>query len=321
METLHPNNYSKAGRSNLSFFKRFYLYQNERFPLVAHALLIASFSFSAISYSRISRGAHGFVNWQTYLIGIFITTSLFLLGRIAKELKDAADNALHEQQFPVTRGLVSFQELSVLGIVLMLLQIAIHLLFFPKMLLIYFIIILYLSFMTKKMFIIKGRKRYRLFYVASHLLIIPLIDIYASGLDWFITGVTASKGLIFFFAISYMNGIVLEIGRKIRLPENEKKGERTYSSMLGINKASLLWMTILFITLCLSFAASYVAGYGMASLVVLGTLFMICSLPAILFLHRKTECGPKAIERAALVWTIMSYLTLGAMPMIQQLIF
>ncbi len=50
--------------------------------------------------------------------------------------------------------------------------------------------------------------------------IIPLIDIYASGLDWFLAGVPPPRGLLFFFAVSYMNGIVLEIGRnKPRSPK------------------------------------------------------------------------------------------------------
>ena len=33
------------------------------------------------------------------------------------------------------------------------------------------------------------------------MLIIPLIDIYASGLDWLLEGASAPKGLLFFFAV------------------------------------------------------------------------------------------------------------------------
>ncbi len=59
------------------------------------------------------------------------------------------------------------------------------------------------------------------------MLIIPLVDVYASGLDWLLEGTDAPRGLLFFFAVSFMNGVVLEIGRKIRTPDQEKKGVST----------------------------------------------------------------------------------------------
>ena len=81
-------------QNKLNFLRRFFIYQKERFPFLAHGLLVASFSFSAISYSRICRGAEGFVAWPTYLCGIFTTITLFFLVRIFDEFKDAEDDAI-----------------------------------------------------------------------------------------------------------------------------------------------------------------------------------------------------------------------------------
>lgn len=318
---MQQNAYSNPEENNSSFLKRFYIYQKERFPLFGHGALVASFSFSAISYSRICRGATGFVNWQTYLIGIFTTITLFLLVRIADEFKDAKDDAAYRPQLPLPRGLLSFRELRGIGVVIVLLQIAINMIFFPKMLLIYFMVILYLILMSKEFFVAAWLKKHQFWYVVSHMFIIPFIDIYASGLDWLLEDVKAPAGLMFFFAVSYMNGIVIEIGRKIKTPEKEATGVLTYSSMLGVNRATVVWIISLFITLCLSIAASYFAGYGSMALVILGTAFIICSLPALFFLNKKTEKMSKAIERAAALWTITMYLALGGIPMLQQLIF
>lgn len=318
---IQQNEFSKAKENNSSLLKRFYIYQKERFPLVGYALLVASFSFSAISYSRICRGAEGFVDLKTYFVGIFTTISLFLLVRIFDEFKDADDDAKYRKELPVPRGLVSLRELGILGSILAVLQIAVNLFFFPKILLIYFAIIAYLLLMGKEFFIPGWLKKHQFWYVTSHMFIIPFIDIYASGLDWLLAGVSAPPGLLFFFAVSYMNGIVLEIGRKIRIPEKEAHGVLSYTSMLGTNRAVILWIFILFITLVLSIAASIFAGYGMPVFLVLGSVFVICSLPGLLFLPNKKYTYSKMIEYASALWTIAMYLTLGGGPMISKLFF
>ena len=321
MKNTIQNEFSKTEENSSSFLKRFYIYQKERFPILGHGLLVASFSFSAIGYSRICRGQEGFVELKTYLIGIFTTITLFLLVRIFDEFKDKEDDAKYRKELPVPRGLVSLRELAIIGVVLAFLQISVNLFFFPKMLIIYFIVIGYLSLMGKEFFVVEWLKKHQFWYVTSHMLIIPLIDIYASGLDWLLGGVDAPKGLIFFFAVSFMNGIVLEIGRKIRIPEKESEGVNTYTSMLGANRAVILWIFILLVTLSLSIAASIFAGYGMTAFIVLGAVFILCSLPAFLFLRTKTYKLSRMIEYSSALWTIAMYLTLGGGPMISKLLF
>lgn len=305
-------------QNKLPFLQRFFIYQKERFPFLGHGLLVASFSFSAIAYSRICRGAEGFVDLSTYLVGIATTISLFFLVRVFDEFKDAEDDAKYRSHLPVPRGLISFKELAVLGVIAALLQITLNAVFFPKMLIMYFIVIGYLCLMGKEFFIAEWLKKHQLWYVISHMMIIPLIDVYASGLDWILEGVPAPKGLLFFFAVSFMNGVVLEVGRKIRIPEKEEFN--TYSTMLGAPKASRLFLIVLFTTLLLSMAASWFAGYGITGNIILITFFIICALPAVLFLKKPTHQYSKMIEYASALWTIAMYLTLGGVPMIKQLL-
>ena len=321
MKIAQHNEFSKPEENNASFLKRFFIYQKERFPLIGHGLLVASFTFSAIAYSRICRGAEGFVSWQTYLLGIFITITLFLLVRIFDEFKDAEDDARYRGELPVPRGLIKFSELKTMGIVLFVLQVLVNIIFFPKMLIIYFSIIAYLLLMGKEFFVADWLKKHQFWYVTSHMFIIPFIDIYASGLDWLLEGAKPPTGLLFFFAVSYMNGIVLEVGRKIRTPENESEGVLTYSSMLGATKATWLWIAVLVATLALAIAASAFAGYGTTGMIVLSIVFVVCAIPAFLFLNSKTKKLSKSIELMSALWTIAMYLTLGGVPMLQKLIF
>lgn len=314
------NEYSKAEENNAVLLKRLFLYQKERFPLLGNGILVASFSFSAISYSIICRGASGFVDAKTFLFGIFTTITLFMLVRIFDEFKDAEDDAMFRKNLPVPRGLVSLRELRIIGFGLVFMQISLHLLFAPKMLMLYLIVLAYLSLMGKEFFVAEWLKKHQFWYVVSHMFIIPLIDIYASGLDWFLTGADASAGLLFFFAVSYMNGIVLEIGRKIRTPDQEQAGVLTYTSLLGPDRAVYLWIGVLFVTFILSLAASLYAGYGSLALSILAGVFVLCCSPALLFLKNATVKRSKAIEACSGLWTIAMYLTLGGVPMVQKIL-
>lgn len=318
MQTTTHNEFSKSEENSASFLKRLFIYQKERFPLLGHGLLVTAFSFSAMSYSRICRGAAGFVDTRFFITGIATTVTLFLLVRIFDEFKDREDDARYRRQLPVPRGLVSLRELAWVGAFTIVFQIVINAVFFPKMFLLYALVIAYLCLMGKEFFVAEWLKKHQFWYVVSHMLIIPLVDMYASGLDWLMAGAEAPKGLLFFFAVSFMNGIVLEIGRKIRTPENEEFN--TYSTMMGASKATKLWLLILFITLGFAIAACYYAGYGAWGFGILGCIFVLCCVPGLLFLAKENKRRSKLIEYASALWTIGMYLSLGGIPMLKLLV-
>ncbi|MFN0036580.1 MAG: UbiA family prenyltransferase [Saprospiraceae bacterium] len=293
---------------------RLWQYQAERFPIFGHGPLVAAFSFSAISYSIISRGAEGFVPWQVFGGGIFITISLFLLVRIFDEFKDREDDLQHRPHLPVPRGLVTLGELRNVGIMAVLLQLAVQCWLFPQMLPFYFMVVGYLCLMGKEFFAVEWLKARPFWYVTSHMVIIPLVDVYASGLDWHLSGANPPFGLVFFFLVSFLNGIVLEIGRKIRTPENEEFN--TYSTMMGAGKATRLWLWVLFATLLAACAAAWYAGFGWVGAGVLIGIFILCGAQGILFLSDQTPKKAKFIEYASAFWTIAMYLTLGGIPML-----
>lgn len=304
--------------NNSSFFLRFIQYQKERFPFLAHIFLIGAFTFSAISYSRICRGMEGFIDWTYYFPTAFTTITLFFLLRVVDEFKDAEDDANFRKQLPVPRGLISFKELKWIGIVVVALQIMVNIYFFPKMLILWAFVIIYMSLMGKEFFVSEWLKHKPVWYIVSHMFIVPLIDIYASGADWLLGDVSAPKGLMFFFAVSYMNGVVIEFGRKIKVPENEE--HNTYSTLYGAKNATYIWIAVLLTTLILSIAAAYYAGYGQTGAFVLIAEFALCVLPALFFLNKQTMKSSKMIELSSAVWTFLMYMTLGAVPMISKLL-
>ncbi len=302
-----------------TFLYRFLIYQKERFPFIANGVMIGAFTFSAAAYSVICRGKQGFIDIQDYLIGVFITVTLFFLVRIFDEFKDKEDDAKYRQYLPVPRGLVSLKELGIVAGVVIFLQLLAILTLQPKMFLLYVLVIAYLLLMRVEFFVPKWLKERQVLYITSHMVIIPLIDMYASGLDWLLAGAQPHYGLLWFFAVSYMNGIVLEFGRKLRAPEHEELGVVSYTGLYGTMGGTIRWIVILLITLLLAVGASHYAGFGFVSTIVLSGFFLLCVTPAVLFLQRPTRKYSKMIEYASALWTALMYLALGGIPMLYEL--
>jgi 4-hydroxybenzoate polyprenyltransferase len=300
--------------NQLPFLRRFWIYQKERFPIFGHGPLILMFTFSAVSYSRICRGVEGFIKTEDLLVGFLTTFCLFFLVRILDEFKDAETDAKYRQELPVPRGLISFKELKILGFVVLAIQVLAILLVHPSMFLIYLVVMAYLALMTVEFFAHDWLNNHMWAYAGSHMLIIPLVDIYASGLDWFIDGSSPHFGLVFFFAVSYFNGIVLEVGRKLKAPEKEKEGVVTYSGLLGYKKGARLWIAMLILTASIAAGACYYADLSPLSYYILGFILLVCILLGIQYIRNPTPALSKRLELMSAVWTLLMYGTLGGVP-------
>lgn len=307
-------------QNDLNIVKRLWIYQKERFPLFFNLIAVTTFTFSAISYSRICRGVHGFVDWQTFIIGCFATFTLFFLVRVFDEFKDQEDDKKYRSYLPVPRGLIKLSELRNLGIIIGIIQIAVIAYFQLPMLWLYALVLGYLCLMGVEFFVGDWLKEKQILYITSHMIIIPLLDIYSSGLDWLLAGSSPHWGLAFFFVVSYMNGLIGEFGRKMKAPEDEEEGVVSYTGMWGINKAVRIWMISMIFTLIVASIAAYLAGYGLITFSVLCGLALICALAGFKFQKSPSKKSAKMMEAASGIWIVGMYLSLGGIPMIVNMI-
>lgn len=305
---------------NFSLFRRFYIYQRERFPFLQNSLFLGAFAFSAISYSRICRGEEGYIEVSSFLVAWVTTVMYFFLLRILDEFKDRESDALHRPYLPVPRGLITFRELRGIAVGVVVVQVLLNLIFFRSMLVLFVVPGVFLFLMTVEFFVPRWLRNRPLVYMLSHMFFFPAIDIYTSGMDWYLeAGVKAPVGLIFFFAVSYMNGIVYELGRKIRAKENEE--HHTYSRHLGPKKATMLWLGSLLLACGLGMAAAWYAGYGITGIVILSLFLLSTCLPGVIFLRKQTVRNSKWLELTSGSWGLFMYLLLGGFPMIISILF
>jgi 4-hydroxybenzoate polyprenyltransferase len=282
--------------------------------------LIGAFTFSAISYSRLSSGLDGFIDAQRFFVCLLNTISIFFLLRIFDEHKDAEDDAQYRQHLPVPRGLIALRELRFVAYVVIAIQLLVDVLYYPKMLLPWFLVMLYMSIMGKEFFVSEWLKKHQFWYIVSHMLIIPFVDVFASGFDWYLDERQAPVGLLFFFGVSFMNGIVLEVGRKLRAPHDEKEGVVTYSALLGPQKATFLWMAMIVATCITACTACYFASFPKYEYLILAAACLMGLWFAWRYLKLRDSKSAKTMENISGIWTILMYLTLGGLPMIIQML-
>lgn len=295
---------------------RWWIYQRERFPLHQHGPLVLAFSFSALSYSRLLRGAEGLPPAVPTLAAFLACLLFFLQLRIADEFKDVEEDTRFRPYRPVPRGLVKLRELGVVFALAAAVQLGLALWLCPPLVLLLLGVWIYLAAMTREFFVRDWLKARPIIYMVSHMFIMPQIDFYATASDWLVAGARPGQGLVWFLAASFCNGMVIEIGRKIRAPADEECGVETYSALYGPRRAVFAWLFVLALTTIAALRAAALAGLLWPVFIALGVGFVLAGLVAARFLRTLRPRGGRAVETMAGVWTLLLYLSLGAGPML-----
>jgi 4-hydroxybenzoate polyprenyltransferase len=304
------------------FVRRWWIYQRERFPLLGHGPLIAAFSFCAVSYSYLLRShaaphvqAVPLFDWASVIVA-FVTCLLFFLQlRIADEFKDFEEDSTYRPYRAVPRGLVTLRELGVLFVLCALVQLGLAIWLDWRLAVILLGVWIYLAAMSKEFFVADWLKERPLLYMVSHMVIMPLVDLYATSTDWLIQLGRPPGGLWWFLLASFFNGMVIEIGRKIRSPADEERGVRTYSAVWGMTRASMAQALVMLLTgICATLAALRVG--NMIAPAIFGAMFVVGVGLLVWFGCSPAPGRGKKIEVFSGIWTIVLYLALGALPLL-----
>jgi 4-hydroxybenzoate polyprenyltransferase len=296
---------------------RWWIYQRERFPVLAHGLLIGAFSLSAVSYSHLVRGAAGFPSWQSCLVAFLSSFLFFLQLRIADEFKDFEEDSTYRPYRPVPRGLVSLRDLGWVWAGCIAIQLGLALWLAPGLIVLLAITWLYLGLMSKEFFARRWLKARPITYMVTHMAIMPLVDLYTTACDWVPAGFRRPPhGLLWFLLVSFFNGMVVEIGRKIRSPQDEERGVETYSFLWGRQTAVMVWLGMLAVTGSFAYLAASGIDFARSASILLGLVFLAAVGVSVYFLRESVSKRGKYIEAMAGVWSLLLYLSLGVIPIV-----
>lgn len=295
--------------------KRWWIYQRERFPLIAHGPLILAFSASAVSYSALLRGADHPPPLISFVVAFLVSLGSFFLLRIADEFKDAEEDAQFRPYRPVPRGLVRLRELAWIGVGVAVLQLLLAARIGWVLAGLLAVTWIYFGLMSKEFFARHWLKARPVIYLFSHMLIMPLVDWFATGCDWVQAGSGMPAGLFWFLAASFCNGIVIELGRKIRAPAQEEKGVETYTFLWGRKNAVNAWLGAMAATLACAMIAARNIAFMPTVGITLGGLWLLAAILGFGFVRTVSGRLARMIEAYSGVWTIALYLTLGVVPL------
>lgn len=306
-----------AGRTSGSLVRRLATYASERFPLGAYLPMILVAAFAALGYSRVARGVPGFSSPGAFATTVVTLLAAFVALRVADEHKDAAVDRLTRPELPVPRGVVSLAELRAVAGVAALVAVVANAILAPALLLTLGAAALWLALMTREFFAREWLRARPTVYLLSHMVIMPLLLLHATAVDWLAAGARPPRALALFLAATYATGLVLEIGRKVRAAPDERPGVETYTSSWGVQRAVTAWLGALALSAALVAASSF-AVYARWAFLAAPLLALAAATAALRITGSPGQAGTgKPIDAASAVWTLGAYVLL-ALPWVER---
>ena len=336
-------------KSIIQNIKNFKIYLNERFPLGKNSFFVLIFTLSGYIYTGLLYNSKIIksilskeVNrvpllwdkeidkvpmiWYKLLPLFIIIFMFFFQLRITDEFKDYEEDLKYRPYRPVQRGIISLKALGKIGIATIIIQIILAHVINSKLIYFMLLVWIYMFLMTKEFFIKNWLTERILIYALSHVVImifITLVILKGTGYileSHFLESLYLSLeryeknifiGLIPLFALNYLNGIVLEIGRKTRKANEEEYGVQTYSKLWGRKKAVFI--------LCILYAIEYILVLlGLSNMYkeffMTGTLILTITLViSIYFMIKflKKDLTGKIPENISGIWILISSMNMG----------
>ncbi|WP_294622010.1 UbiA family prenyltransferase [uncultured Roseovarius sp.] len=298
----------------MSFGARLWTYQAERFPLKKTAPLLAVFSAASICVSAQLAGRE-LPDWRAFMVGFVVAMALFFQMRVCDEWKDAEDDRLYRPERPIPRGLIAQSTVLWLGAATLPVAAVAVWLWHPPALWLLALVWLWLGAMTVEFGAPEWLKARAVLYLLSHMMIMPLIDLLLTGLEW-LPGGGAAPQLWLFLALSFVNGCVLEIGRKLWAPENEIAGVETYSGLWGPGRAALIWMGCVGVSAALLVGTGFATGVGWTTLGLAAVALVACLWAASRYRANPTDKAQERMDTVAGLWVFFCYATAGFLPFV-----
>ncbi|HEX8400576.1 MAG TPA: UbiA family prenyltransferase [Allosphingosinicella sp.] len=303
---------SSAAVTSPGLVRRLVIYQAERFPLARTSLLVAVFSAASVSVSA-HLGGRPPPSLVTYAAAFLVTLLFFFQLRVLDEIKDADEDARFRPERPIPRGLVSLRLIVGLGLASVPVAIAACWMVDGRMLVLLAITWGWMLLMAREFFAPAWLKARPFVYMVSHMAVMPAIDLVLTGFEWVPRG-AAPAGLALFLLLSFANGCVLEIGRKLWAPESEREGVESYSALLGPRRAAALWIGLVVLACALLLLVGRTTGAPLATgaIGLLGAAWTI--RVGLRYRADPTPAMQAQVDTAAGLWVFTCYAAAGFAP-------
>lgn len=293
--------------------ERWHTYFSERFPPLLHGVLVAAYVVGTMAYSARVQGRDSFPGMVPVMFAFTICFLLFLQLRILDEFKDFEDDARWRPYRPVPRGIVSLRALGWLWVYAAGIQLALAYLFAPWLVLMLVAIWVYSGLMGVEFFVRDWLKAHPVAYMASHMVIVPMITLFITAFEWLRDG-SPDGQLGWLLAMSYFGFCVIEVGRKIRAPEDEEEGVETYSALWGRRNAVVTWLAVMALTGMFAICAGSQVGVSLITLAYVLLVLTVSLAVGLNFLKHPLPGMDKHFQLLSGLWSLGVFLIPGLAP-------
>lgn len=298
------------------FWRRFYAYTQERFPLLGHGLLIVSYySSNSLLAQILTRPSERLHYDRGSLMGAVVLFCVFFHLRVFDEHKDFEADSRHYPDRVLQRGLITLQQLTVLGVVAIGIELLLATLWQPlgkpAALVSVLVALGYSLLMLKEFFCGEWLGRRFVWYAVSHMLIMPLLAMIPFS---FATGRFLWQAPAWFWWYAFVGFFVTfnwEISRKIRPPGGEIEGVDTYSSLFGPRVAATLVLAIRLVDTGMVAAIGAKLGLSVWFFTALVALFLATLYSYAAFIRNMSSTTARQLEKVAGMYIIAFDLTLA----------
>lgn len=285
--------------SQSPFFARLLAYLNQRFPLIGHGILIVSYYSSNQFLAEVLTEPDEILKYTIgSLIGAVTLFCMFFHLRVFDEHKDYEDDLKHYPNRVLQSGLITLQNLKVMGAIAIVLELVLAGIWMPQgkpaALVAVLVAIGFSVLMLKEFFVRDWLKRHFLIYAISHMLIMPL---FAMVVFSFTTGDYFWNAPGWFWVYAFVGFFVTlnwEISRKIRAPEQEIEGVDSYTKIFGTYGAAYAVLVVRVIDTGIVALVGWHLGASAWFYWALIALFILCLVG---FFRYRFKTSPKTAKR------------------------
>jgi len=275
---------------------RLWAYLLERFPPVAYTILVTLFAGSAFALVGIFSDV--LIPWSVQARAALVVLLVFFHLRIMDEHKDEeGDRAAYPERL-LTRGVVTLPLLARCGFVAVVLQAVLAASISLEAAVAWAAAVIFTLMMKVEFGVGSWLGRHLVVYAVTHNPIVALLAVFL----WAVTGAEWDHSYGLYVVAMSLGSLAFEIGRKIRLPDEEIDGVESYSSALGRSRADWLLISTRWLTaVCVMLLAMQFENFIIAGLSV---LLAVVVHVALLWPARKA----KAVEGVATVALLCDFL-------------
>lgn len=277
--------------------QRLMAWASERFPPAVAVLSFLIYSTGWLSGRALTHPGKVSVSvWDA--VAFVAVWAYFLMLRVFDEHKDFARDSLNFPDRVLQRGLVTLDQLKVVGAVAIALQLGVSLLEdhgVGRVTLWWVLLMAWSLLMAREFFVGGWLERRLVLYAFSHQLAMPLLMLWVAQMG---AGDRALPADVIWLCVSGIGfAFALEVARKVRAPEDEREGVDSYTRSLGLRGAPLAVQALLVVAAAAGALLLHGTGVRSAPAFVCGAL---TPLPGIFacaaFLRRPDAGAAKKVE-------------------------